>query len=201
MVWKKKPGTIATSSARLYSLNYSSEGSDNRIQLLGLLMHIYGEDNTAWYKITTEVHLIPESEGEKQEPGVRSGENSDQVTWCGQVSAGAPVHLGSSRCFAVEQGTKLVVSTLWMGTNQTIGCDAIQCDVIWYNTIRYDTIWEFVWDSSAAHIYFTYMNAIKASENMAHLLQCSYQDSSTQFPQHYGNHNDLFMSSWDYNPK
>lgn len=83
-------------------------------------MHIYGEDNTAWYKITTEVHFIPESEGEKQEPNIRSVENSDQVTKCRQVASGAPVHLGSSRCFAVEQGTKLALSTLWMSTNQTI---------------------------------------------------------------------------------
>lgn len=44
---------------------------------------IYGEDNKAWYKITTKVRFIPESEGEKQEPGIRSGENLDKVTGCG----------------------------------------------------------------------------------------------------------------------
>lgn len=98
-------------------------------------MHIYGEDNTAWYKVTTEVHFIRESEGEKQEPGVRSGENSDQVTECGQATAGAPVHLGSSHCFAVEQGAKLALSTLWMSTNQTM-----RYNTMWYDAIRFGNL-------------------------------------------------------------
>lgn len=86
------------------------------------------------------------------------------------MSAGAPVHLRSIHCFAFEQGTKLYFIDEYQPN-----------DTMRYNTIRYDTILEFVLDSSAVHINFTHINAIKATESMAHLLQCSYQDCSTNF--------------------
>lgn len=160
---------MAVSSAQLYSFNYSSEGSDNRIRLLGLLMYIYGEDNTAWYKITAEVHFIPESEGEKQEPDVRSGENPDQVTECGRVTA---IGAGSTRiqsllcCEARHQASFIYVMDEYQPNDM----------------MRYNTVW---YGGNLFWINFTYINAINATESMAHLLQCSYQDcihpiSSTQ---------------------